>query len=62
MVAQVRITLRGLRQSEALEARIREKIAKLDAFNAARRQLEQHAGLKDHKTHGRRLSRERKSA
>ena len=110
--------MRGLRQSEALEARIRERIVKLDslypdlimrchvvaeqphhhqhqgrqfvvrmdiavagkdivvnrdhnqdihvalrdACNAARRQLEQHARLKNRKTHGRRQTRERKSA
>jgi len=117
MAAQVQVTMRGLQQSDALEARIRERIAKLDALypelilkcrvvaeqphhhqhqggqfvvrmdiavpgkdivvnrdhsediyvalrdacNAARRQLDQHARLKHRKTHGRRLSRERKS-
>jgi ribosome-associated translation inhibitor RaiA len=34
-------------------------VALRDAFSAARRQLEQHARLKERKTHGRRTSRER---
>ena len=115
MAAEIQVTMRGLQQSEALEARIRERIAKLDtrhpglitrchvvaerphlhrqqgaqfvvrmdiavpgkdiavnrdhsediyvalreACNAARRQLEQHARLKDRKAHGRRGTRER---
>jgi ribosome-associated translation inhibitor RaiA len=114
MAAQVQVTMRGLQQSDALEGRIREGIAKLDtlypeliikchvvaeqphhhqlqggqfvvrmdiavpgkdivvnrdhsediyvalrdACDAARRQLEQHARLKNRKMHGRRLSRE----
>lgn len=37
-------------------------VAVRDAFNAARRQLDQHARLKDRKSHGRRLSRERNNA
>lgn len=116
MAAEVQVTMRGLQQSETLEARIRERIAKLDtlfpdlmlrchvvaeqphhhhhqggqfvvrldiavpgrdiavnrghsediyvalrdACNAARRQLDQHARLKNRKTHGRRPARERK--
>jgi len=32
MAAQVQVTMRGLQQSDALEARIRERIAKLDAL------------------------------
>jgi ribosomal subunit interface protein len=36
-------------------------VAVRDAFNAARRQLEQHANLKERKSHGRALSRERKA-
>jgi len=34
-------------------------VALRDAFNSARRQLEQHARLKERKTHGRRSARER---
>jgi ribosomal subunit interface protein len=117
MPAEVQVTMRGLQQSEALEARIRERVAKLDiqypgliirchvvaeqphhhqqqgaqfvvrmdiavpgrniavnrdhsediyvalrdACDAARRQLDQHARLKNRKTHGRRPARERKN-
>jgi ribosome-associated translation inhibitor RaiA len=32
MTAEVQVTMRGLQQSEALEERIRERVAKLDAM------------------------------
>jgi len=32
MTAEVQVTMRGLQQSEALEARIRERVAKLEAL------------------------------